>query len=102
MEELQNKLNKEPNYQVVDLERLANLLAEDAWKEDTKKVHADDLYTVNSVVLPDGNIKVVREIRPFWAANFFGIKQGYLDLMYQFIKKEGANATGEEENNSKD
>ena len=90
------------NYQVVDLERLANLLAEDAWKEDTKNVHVDDLYVVNSVVEPNGTIKIVKEIRPFWAANFFGIKQGYLDLMYQFIKKEDDNATGEEENNSKD
>ena len=75
-------------YKLVDVEGLSTLLAEEDWKKDTSNVHTDDLYSVNSYVQPDGSVKVVKEVRPYWASNFFAIKEAYLELMHQFTKTD--------------
>jgi hypothetical protein len=88
-------------YKTIDVEGLAIALAEAAWKEDTKNVHVSDLYDIESYIDANGQMKVKKEVRPYWANNFFSIKDNYFMLICQFAKEEQPEepsyATGKEE-----
>ena len=75
-------------YELIDVENLANCLAEEAWKQDTKNVHVSDLYDIESYINPHGQLKIKKEVNPYWANNFFSIKENYFMLICQFIKEE--------------
>jgi hypothetical protein len=81
-------VSSKTEYKTIDVEGLATALAEAAWKEDTKNVHVSDLYDIESYVDIDGQIRVKKEVKPYWANNFFDIKENYFMLICQFIKKE--------------
>jgi len=74
-------------YELIDVDGLSTCLAEDDWKDQTKNVHLDDLYSTNAVLGTDGkSVEIVKEVRGRWSTLFFALKEGYLSLFYQFTK----------------
>lgn len=86
------------NYKLIDVEGLSVCLAEDAWKEDTKQVHLDDLYEVSVIIDPiTGKLEVVKEVRAFWAMEFFNLKQVYEELIDHYTINNTSDAISQEE-----
>lgn len=65
-------------YELIDVEGLATILAEDAWKEEVREkgLTEKDLYED-----PDTCDKIVKE---HWASSFFLLREGFLSLIKQF------------------
>lgn len=70
-------------YEQIDCEGLATCLAEDAWKEETKNISTDDLY--DTMVEKGAGIK--KEIKPYWANNFFMLRETFLKLIHDYKKR---------------
>lgn len=60
-------------YEPIDIEGLATILAEDAWKEEVKAkgLTKDQLYENG-------------QVRSEWASSFFLLRDAFLDLINQF------------------
>jgi hypothetical protein len=80
---------KNERWEVVDVEGLSRTMAEHDWKERTNNVHTDDLWIMNALQDPvTGDVEIIKEIRPFWAGEYWGLKEAYDIIIEQFIKKE--------------
>lgn len=80
-----NKENEQWEY--VDVNKLANVLAEEAWKEEVKAIHVDDLYEINVLLDPNGNTaEIVKTVRSYWQTTFWALRDGYLSLIANYCK----------------
>ena len=80
---------KKEQWSEVECEGLAVCLAENDWKIQTKNVHSDDLWEMSTIVDPvTHEVELVKEVRPFWAGTFWGLKESYDILIEQFKRKE--------------
>ena len=71
-------------YFEIDVDGLSTVLAEDAWKQETKNTIDDDLY--DTIVDNCGEIRKV--VKDFWASEFFNLKEVYLHLITYYKKPE--------------
>ena len=68
-------------YELVDIEKLCETLAQDAWEEITHKKSEEELYEY--IVTKEG---IDRQVRAEWAHEFFSILRVYKLLVNQFRK----------------
>lgn len=68
----------------IDVEGLAEILAIDRWKEETKEEPENNLYQV--VVNAEGKSEKV--VHGYWASSFFVLKDAYLELITSFEKPQ--------------
>lgn len=74
------------DYKLINIEKLATCLAEDAWAHETKSVPKNDLYQMIATLDETNEAVMSSEIKPEWATSFFNIREEYLKLISQFIK----------------
>ena len=67
-------------YDEIDVEGLANALAEETWEEMTKKNPDEELYEM--IADYQGNLS--KQIRPYWATEFFQLNKIYKLIINQF------------------
>lgn len=75
-------MTEEKIYKNVDINGLADCLAQDAFKEETKNHPEEDLH--ETLVLPGGETK--KQIKPQWVNTFFNLKTSFLRLINEFVK----------------
>lgn len=62
-------------YQEIEIQGLATSLAEEAWRNETRNEKTETLYENG-------------EVKGFWATQFFGLRDAYLELIKTFKKKK--------------
>lgn len=77
----------EKKYEYVDVEALANALAEADYKKETVGLPDRDLWEVE-MVQKQGQIYVENGIHSRWATLFFDLKTNYEKLILSFKRKE--------------
>jgi len=80
-------------FEPVDCEGLATCLAEEAWRQETKKETEDELY--ETIVSPDVANKTIilgRQVKPHWGSLFFTLRESYLQLINHYKKEDTCNS----------
>ena len=82
----------------VNVQSLAECLAEDDWKETTKSIAENDLYHYVTSQ-KDEQVSIVREVKEHWSSQFWLLVEQYRCLILQFTKNpaEHDNKTPETE-----
>lgn len=85
---------KQTKYKVVvDIEGLIKLLSDEAFKECTKDVPEEDIWTEITVIEPglyawSVDVEVTKkEINSYWCYEYMAIKQKYTEIVDTFVKK---------------
>lgn len=76
------KENKD--YELINVDSLANCLTMDAWKSETKETPEIELY---EMVFNDKEQMLERQIQPKWATLFFNLKEQFSELIHTFAKR---------------
>lgn len=69
------------------VDRLAKVLADEKWKEDTKTIPETELYNLSTIKDPvTGSVEIVKEIASEWASKYWGLVDVYKLLILEFSK----------------
>jgi len=71
-------------YHEIDVDGLSTVLAEETWKQETANTTDEDLYDI----VADSSGEVKKEVKGFWASEFFNLKEAYLYLIAQYKKPQ--------------
>ena len=77
---------KKDRYVEIDVESLANILAEEDYKVQTKGIPDADLWEVE-MVQRQGQVYVDRGVHSHWSRLFHDLKENYLQLIKSYKKK---------------
>ena len=69
------------------VDRLAKVLADEKWKEDTKTIPETELNNMSTIKDPvTGSVEIVKEIASEWASKYWGLVDVYKLLILEFSK----------------
>ena len=80
------KENKSGNFEMVDVDKLAECLAEQDYKAQTKGLEDRDLYEVE-MIQKQGQVYVERDIHRHWSNLYWSLVENYRALIISYKKK---------------
>ena len=71
----------------VNVQKLAQCLANEKWEEDTKGIPDIEKYNLGTVVDPHtGQTEIVKEVSDHWSSQYWLLTEQYKLLILQFTK----------------
>lgn len=91
---MEKEQEKSEQWEVINVQEMAEYLAKDSFNTRTKDIPQDDLYPVEISDTGSG-MKVGKEMHPKWVSLMFSLVETWKEFIYQFKRKEHEEANQE-------